>query len=116
MQKFLRGDAQLVASFTEVESDKENERPQLAAMIARAKQEGAMLLVAKLDRLARSVAFFTALIERRFAARPYTCPRLMAYLAHYGGRGAKGGVGDFHSHPRCPRGQEGAGCPARHAS
>jgi DNA invertase Pin-like site-specific DNA recombinase len=29
VQHFLRGDAQLVATFTEVESGKKNERPQL---------------------------------------------------------------------------------------
>jgi hypothetical protein len=60
-QNFLRGDAPLVASFLEIESGKKNERPQLAAAIERARQEGAVLLVAELDRLARNVAFPPAL-------------------------------------------------------
>lgn len=33
VQNFLRGDAQLVATFLEIESGKKNERPQLVAAI-----------------------------------------------------------------------------------
>jgi len=38
VQNFLRGDAQLVATFLEIESGKKNERPQLQAAIACARQ------------------------------------------------------------------------------
>jgi len=65
VQNFLRGDAQLVATFLEIESGKKNERPQLAAAIAQARREDAVLLVAKLDRLARNVAFLATLMESR---------------------------------------------------
>jgi DNA invertase Pin-like site-specific DNA recombinase len=57
VQNFLRGDAQLVATFLEIESGKKNERSQLRAAIAQAQKENAVLLVAKLDRLARNVVF-----------------------------------------------------------
>lgn len=56
-----RTGAQVVASFTEVETGKKNNRPQLAAAIAAAKMHGATLVIAKLDRLARNAAFIFAL-------------------------------------------------------
>lgn len=46
-----------VASFTEVESGKNNSRPQLQAALLRCRQTHATLLVAKLDRLSRNAAF-----------------------------------------------------------
>ncbi|HEX8426447.1 recombinase family protein [Hymenobacter sp.] len=52
---FVGTEASIVAEFTEVESGRKNSRPQLQAAITHAKQEGAVLLVAKLDRLARNV-------------------------------------------------------------
>ena len=54
---------QAIAEFVEVESGKLNARPQLAAAMHRAKVTGAKLLIAKLDRLSRNVAFIAALQE-----------------------------------------------------
>lgn len=51
----------VVASFVEVESGKRNDRPQLLAAIAEAKRTGAILVIAKLDRLARNAAFVMTL-------------------------------------------------------
>jgi DNA invertase Pin-like site-specific DNA recombinase len=50
-----------VAHFTDVESGKRADRPQLQAAIACANQQQAILLIAKLDRLTRNVAFIFAL-------------------------------------------------------
>ena len=54
---------QLVAEFVEVESGKNNARPQIAAALSAAKATRAVLLVAKLDRLSRNLAFLANLME-----------------------------------------------------
>ena len=54
---------QLVAEFVEVESGKRASRPQLDAAIAACKKHKAKLIVAKLDRLSRNVAFLLKLID-----------------------------------------------------
>ena len=53
----------LSAEFTEVESGKRSDRPQLAAALAMAKRLRAKLIVAKLDRLSRNVGFISALMD-----------------------------------------------------
>jgi DNA invertase Pin-like site-specific DNA recombinase len=52
---------EIIAEFTEVESGKRNDRPELSEALRRAKLSGATLVVAKLDRLSRSVAFLSTL-------------------------------------------------------
>jgi DNA invertase Pin-like site-specific DNA recombinase len=54
----------LTAEFVEVESGKRHDnRPQLAAALAAARKHKARLVIAKLDRLARNVAFIAGLME-----------------------------------------------------
>jgi DNA invertase Pin-like site-specific DNA recombinase len=54
----------LVAEFTEVESGKRaDNRPKLAEALAACRAHGAKLIIAKLDRLARNVAFVSNLME-----------------------------------------------------
>src|SRR4051812_24268957 len=57
------GDWQLAAEFTEVESGRKNDRPELAKALAMCRRIGATLIIAKLDRLARNVAFVSNLME-----------------------------------------------------
>jgi len=57
------GDWQLVASFTETESGKRNDRPALTRALAAARLYGATLIVAKLDRLSRRAAFILNMID-----------------------------------------------------
>jgi len=54
---------ELLAEFTEVESGRNNGRPHLAVASRFAKSRKATLVVAKLDRLARSVAFISTMME-----------------------------------------------------
>src|SRR5882672_10623889 len=53
----------IVASFEEIESGKKNDRPQIAAALAVSRARHATLIIAKLDRLARNVAFISSLME-----------------------------------------------------
>lgn len=53
--------ATIVKEFVEVESGKNNNRPQLAAALHLAKVTGSVLVIAKLDRLSRNAAFLLAL-------------------------------------------------------
>lgn len=52
---------ELVAEFTEVESGKRDDRPELLAAMKKADLVGARLLVGKLDRLSRDLHFITSL-------------------------------------------------------
>jgi DNA invertase Pin-like site-specific DNA recombinase len=62
VEQFLAaGSWQLVGEFVEIESGKVNQRPQLEAALAQCELTGATLIVAKLDRLSRNVAFLAAL-------------------------------------------------------
>jgi DNA invertase Pin-like site-specific DNA recombinase len=57
------GDWTLVQEFTEVESGKRNDRPALAAALKLCRKHKATLIIAKLDRLSRNVAFIATLME-----------------------------------------------------
>ncbi|UGY03266.1 recombinase family protein [Bradyrhizobium quebecense] len=68
------GNWQIVAEFTEVESGKRSDRPELDKALAAARLHRAALVVSKVDRLTRSVAFLSRLLESgvdvRFADLP----------------------------------------------
>ena len=63
VQRFL-GNTAPIAEFVEVESGKQHKnRPQLQAALELCRKKKARLVIAKLDRLARNVAFISALME-----------------------------------------------------
>jgi Resolvase, N terminal domain len=68
------GDWAIVAEFTEVESGKRSDRPALEQALTAARLHRASLVVSKVDRLTRSVAFLSRLLEAgvdvRFADLP----------------------------------------------
>ena len=62
-QHLAGGNWDLIESYTEIESGKRNDRPELAKALAACKRNRATLVIAKLDRLARNVAFVANLME-----------------------------------------------------
>jgi DNA invertase Pin-like site-specific DNA recombinase len=64
IENFLRASKGIVlARFTETESGKRNDRPEFEKAKALCKKTGAILVIAKLDRLSRNVAFIANLME-----------------------------------------------------
>jgi DNA invertase Pin-like site-specific DNA recombinase len=64
VEQYLNGGQwQLVAEYVEVETGKRSDRPELARALAHCRRAGATLIIAKLDRLARNVAFVANLME-----------------------------------------------------
>jgi DNA invertase Pin-like site-specific DNA recombinase len=63
VRRFITTGDVLLATFTEIESGKNCNRPQLKQAIDRCRLTGATLLVAKWDRLSRNVAFLSRLME-----------------------------------------------------
>jgi len=55
----------LLAEFTEIETGRRKDRPQLQAALELCRRSRASLVIAKLDRLARNVAFVSALLESK---------------------------------------------------
>jgi DNA invertase Pin-like site-specific DNA recombinase len=62
--KHLGGQGQLISEYTEIESGRRHtNRPQLLAALDECRKRRAVLLIARLDRLARNVAFIANLME-----------------------------------------------------
>jgi DNA invertase Pin-like site-specific DNA recombinase len=78
----VAGKGEIAAEYVEIESGKKNDRPQLARALTEAKRIGAVLLIAKLDRLARNVAFIANLLEAGVEIAAADMPEANRFLLH----------------------------------
>lgn len=74
VSRFLTADDKVLATFTEIETGKRSSRPKMKAALAACKQHNAILIVAKLDRLARNVEFTSALMNSGIEFVACDCP------------------------------------------
>jgi DNA invertase Pin-like site-specific DNA recombinase len=70
------GDWSIVAEFTEVESGRRSDRPELDKALAACRLHRASLVVSKVDRLTRSVAFLSRLLEAGVDVRFCDLPQI----------------------------------------
>jgi DNA invertase Pin-like site-specific DNA recombinase len=74
--------ATLLAEFTEVESGRKIDRPELARALLEAQARGAVLVIARFDRLARNVAFLSALMNGDVEFRALDLPGASRFHLH----------------------------------
>ena len=60
-----RAGGEIVADYTEIDSGKRADRPEMRAALAEAKRTRATLIIARLDRLSRNMAFIANLMDAR---------------------------------------------------
>ncbi len=83
IRAFLQaGDRLLEPPYIEVESGRNADRPKLREALARCRKTGATLLIAKLDRLARSVRFISALMEEGVPFVAADMPSATPFMLH----------------------------------
>jgi DNA invertase Pin-like site-specific DNA recombinase len=73
---------QILAEYTDIESGKNNNRPELLKAIVYAKQHGALLVIAKLDRLSRNVFFISSLMESKVRFKACDLPEADHFTVH----------------------------------
>lgn len=73
---------EVIAEYTEVESGRRDDRPRLAEALAHCRRTGATLLIAKLDRLARSVHFIAGLMKSDVPFVAADMPHASAFELH----------------------------------
>lgn len=72
----------VVATFTEIESGKKSDRPKLREAINLCKEKKAVLLVAKLDRLSRSISFIANLMDSKVQFKCADMPEMDNFSIH----------------------------------
>ena len=83
VQNYLNGGTwELVGEFTEVESGRKSERPELAKALALCKKHKATLVIARLDRLARNVHFISGLMETKVKFVACDMPGATPFMLH----------------------------------
>lgn len=79
---FVSSSDEVIAEYVEVESGKRSDRPRLQEALDHARREDAVLLIAKLDRLARNVAFIANLLEAGVEISAVDLPQANRFVLH----------------------------------
>jgi DNA invertase Pin-like site-specific DNA recombinase len=82
VKQYVGTDGIIAATFTEVESGRNSDRPQLARAIAECRRRRAVLVIAKLDRLSRNVRFIAGLLESDVEVVACDMPSANKFMLH----------------------------------
>lgn len=83
VQKFIKHNGnRIIAEFTEVESGKNDDRPELSSAIEIAKENDATLVIAKLDRLSRNMTFISKLMDEKVKFLCCDMPKANEFTIH----------------------------------
>jgi DNA invertase Pin-like site-specific DNA recombinase len=114
VEDYLNGGRwKLVGEFTEVESGKRSDRPELEKALTACRKNKAKLVIAKLDRLSRNVLFISGLMERKVDFVACDMPSANAFMINVYAAVARGTPHDQRPHQSRPRGGQGARRQAR---
>lgn len=83
LENYAETPYEVVGEFLDIQSGKDSDRPQLTLALALCRRTGAELLVSKLDRLSRSVAFIANLIaDKQLTLRVASMPTATNFQLH----------------------------------
>ena len=90
VRDYLNGGAwELVGEFVEVESGKRGDRPELARALEACRKQRARLVIAKLDRLSRNLAFVATLMDSGVEFVAVDNPHANKLTIHHSGGGCR---------------------------
>ncbi len=82
VKHFLSPNDKLIEEYEEIETGKSNTREQLSSAIAQCQETASTLIIAKLDRLSRNVAFISRLMETNIEFVACDMPQATRFTLH----------------------------------
>jgi DNA invertase Pin-like site-specific DNA recombinase len=82
VRRFLQPTDNVIAEFTEIQSGKRNDRPELWNAINLAKRHRSKLLIPKLDRFSRKVSFISGIIDQGIELAVCEHPNVSTFFLH----------------------------------
>lgn len=79
---YVKDNKVILAEFQDIESGKKDNRPELMKAIAIAKEKGAKLIIAKLDRLSRNLTFISSLMDNKVSFVCCDMPEANEFTLH----------------------------------
>lgn len=82
INRFINPSDEVIHTYTEKESGRKSDRPELMKAIQHCKETNSILLIAKLDRLSRNVAFISTLMDSKVSFKACDIPTADNFTIH----------------------------------